>query len=253
MAEEVGSTRESLAWNPGRETVHADEKTGEREVFLEPLLWGLFSLGGFITAFLFLITVFLLFVAPVFGLWPTDPAAYATFAAHWQEPLVRLFFFALIGGSLFHGTHRLKFMLVDAGLRGPGIEAALDIILNAIAIVGTLGALYYAVRGWLFVCPALFSAVLSWREPSSRVLWLSSQALLRPPSPPVAELAPPSGSACRRNPSPGPGRAPSFRLLVPDPRARPRRVRSATPPRSAPSWSKAPGFGRCLRSRFHPR
>ena len=87
----------------------------------------------------------------MFGWWPTDPAAYATFAAHWQEPLVRLFFFALIGGSLFHGTHRLKFMLVDAGLRGPGIEAALDIILNAIAIVGTLGALYYAVRGWLFV------------------------------------------------------------------------------------------------------
>ena len=42
-------------------------------------------------------------------------------------------------------------MLVDAGLRGPGIEAALDIILNAVAIVGTLGALYYAVRGWLFV------------------------------------------------------------------------------------------------------
>src|SRR2546426_49571 len=65
--------------------------------------------------------------------------------------LVRLFFFALIGGSLFHGTHRLKFMLVDAGLRRPGIEAALDIILNAIAIAGTLGALYYAVRGWLFV------------------------------------------------------------------------------------------------------
>src|SRR5207245_2413698 len=113
MAEEIGSTRESLAYNPGRETVHADPKTGEPEVFLEPLLWGLFSLGGFITAFLFPITVFLLFLAPVFGLWPTDPAAYVTFAAHWREPPVRLFVVA--------------------------------------AIVGTLGALYYAVRGWLFV------------------------------------------------------------------------------------------------------
>src|SRR2546422_3232189 len=85
MAEELGSTREPLAWNPGRETVHADPKTGDPEVFLEPLLWGLFSLGGFITAFLFPITVFLLFLAPVFGLWPTDPAAYLTFAAHWRE------------------------------------------------------------------------------------------------------------------------------------------------------------------------
>src|SRR5437899_1693848 len=88
MAQEIGSTRESLGYNPGRETVHADPKTGEPEVFLEPLLWGLFSLGGFITAFLFPITVFLLFLAPVFGLWPTDPAAYLTFAAHWREPLV---------------------------------------------------------------------------------------------------------------------------------------------------------------------
>src|SRR2546428_5088370 len=147
MAEELGSTRESLAWNPGRENVHADEKPGGPAVVLEPFLWGLFSLGGFITAFLFPITVFLLFVAPVFGLWPTDPAAYATFAAQWQEPLVRIFFFALIGGSLFHGTHRLKFMLVDAGLRGPGIEAALDVILNPIAIGRALRPPFYPGAG----------------------------------------------------------------------------------------------------------
>src|SRR3989449_7406732 len=151
MAEEMVSRGESPAYNPGRETVHGAPKTGEPEVFLEPLLWGLFSLGGFITAFLFPITVFLLFLAPVFGLWPSDPAAYVTFAAHWREPLVRLFFFALIGGSLFHGTHRLKFMLVDAGLRGPGVPAGLGVIFNPIPIVGALGALYYAVRGWLFV------------------------------------------------------------------------------------------------------
>src|SRR5256712_13594597 len=100
MAEELGSTRESLAWNPGRENVHADEKTGEPEVFLEPLLWGLFSSGGFITAFLFPITVFLLFLAPVFGLWPSDPAAYVTFAAHWRGPFVRAFFFSSLRGAL---------------------------------------------------------------------------------------------------------------------------------------------------------
>src|SRR3989441_8513232 len=129
VAEEIGSTRESLGYNPGRETVHADSKTGEPEVFLEPLLWGLFSLGGFITAFLFPITVFLLFLAPVFGLWPSDPAAYVTFAAHWREPLVRLFFFALIGGSLFHRAPPLQVMLLDAGLRGPGIQGALDRLL----------------------------------------------------------------------------------------------------------------------------
>src|SRR5205809_6765720 len=103
MAEELGATRESLAYNPGRETVHADPKTGEPEVFLEPLLWGLFSLGGFITAFLFPITVFVLFLAPVFGLWPCDPAAYVTFATHWRGPFVRRFFVALFGRFFAHG------------------------------------------------------------------------------------------------------------------------------------------------------
>src|SRR2546428_12799368 len=101
------STRESLAYNPGREPVHADRKTGEPEVFLEPLLWDLSSLGGFITAFLFPITVFLLFLAPVFGLWPTDPAAYVTFAAHWRGDPVRVVFFALLGRALVHGNRPL--------------------------------------------------------------------------------------------------------------------------------------------------
>lgn len=95
-------------------------------------------------------TLFLLFFAAPLGLWPTDPAAFRAFATHFREPLVRLFFFVLIGGSLFHGTHRLKFMLMDAGLKGRGVEALLDVALNAVAIFGSLGALYYAVRGWLF-------------------------------------------------------------------------------------------------------
>src|SRR5256885_6540273 len=118
MAEELGSTRESLAWNPGRENVHADEKTGEPEVFLEPFLWGLFSLGGFITAFLFPITVFLLFLAPVFGLWPTDPAAYVTFAAHWREPLVPIIFFPLLRGTMFPPTPPMEFLLVSTRTQG---------------------------------------------------------------------------------------------------------------------------------------
>jgi len=150
MAEEISAVRDTTAWNPGRDTVHADAPEGEPEVVAEPLFWGLFSLGGFITAFLFPVTLFLVFFAAPFGLWPTDPASYHTFSMLWQGPLVRLFFFVLIGGSLFHGMHRLKFMLVDAGMRSPGAQASLDVILNAVAILGSLGALYYAVRGWLF-------------------------------------------------------------------------------------------------------
>ena len=129
--------------------MHADVAAPD-EVLLEPVFWSLFSVGGFITAFLLPVTLFLIFFAAPFHLWPGDPAAYATFLAHWKEPLVRLFFFVLIGGSLFHGTHRLKFMLMDAGFKGPAAEALLDLSLNGVAILGSLGALYYALRGWLF-------------------------------------------------------------------------------------------------------
>ena len=129
--------------------MHADVAAPD-EVLLEPVFWSLFSVGGFITAFLLPVTLFLIFFAAPFHLWSGDPAAYATFLAHWKEPLVRLFFFVLIGGSLFHGTHRLKFMLMDAGFKGPAAEALLDLILNGVAIFGSLGALYYALRGWLF-------------------------------------------------------------------------------------------------------
>src|SRR6266699_309919 len=115
MAEEISAVRDTTAWNPGRDTVHADAPEGEPEVVAEPLFWGLFSLGGFITAFLLPVTLFLVFFAAPFGLWPTDPASYHTFSMLWQGPLVRLFFFVLIGGSLFHGMHRLKFMLGDGG------------------------------------------------------------------------------------------------------------------------------------------
>src|SRR5256712_7266291 len=141
----MAARRTSLASIPGREAARGGPNTGGPGVSREPLLWALFSLGGFITAFLSPITVFLLSLAPVFGLWPTDPAAYVTFAAHWREPLGRLFFFALIGGSLFHGTQRPKFMLVDPGTEGPGHVAPLRLHLDPVAIVREVAALYIAV------------------------------------------------------------------------------------------------------------
>src|SRR5438034_840840 len=103
----MGPTRESLAWNPGRQTVHADVAAPD-EVLLEPVFWSLFSVGGFITAFLLPVTLFLLFFAAPFHLWPGDPAAYATFLAHWKEPLVRLAFlvvrFGFFAGAFFAGA-----------------------------------------------------------------------------------------------------------------------------------------------------
>lgn len=94
-------------------------------------------------------TLFLVFFAAPLGLLHTDPGSFPPFSMQWRMPLVRVFFFVLIGGSLFHGTHRLKFMLVDAGMRSPAAQAFLEIVLNGVAILGTLGGLYYMLKGWL--------------------------------------------------------------------------------------------------------
>ena len=137
-------------WDPGRATVRADalEVRKEKEAFAEPIFWGLFSLGGFLTAFLLPVTVVLLFLAAPLGLWPAERVAYEAFAARFGDPLVRLFFFLLIAGSLFHGAHRLKHGLVDAGLKR--IQPLLDLVLYGIAALGSLAALYYTF-GYAFV------------------------------------------------------------------------------------------------------
>jgi fumarate reductase subunit D len=60
---------------------------------------------------------------------------------------VRLFFLLVIVGAFFHGAHRFKYMLHEAGARNH--ETGLGVVLYGLAILGSLGALYYAVKGWL--------------------------------------------------------------------------------------------------------
>lgn len=130
-------------WNPGWDTVRADaaKKEADPEVVLEPFLWGLFSLGGFLTAFLLPITIVLLVFAVPLGLWPASRVDYDWFNARFVDPIFRLFLLLLIAGSLFHGMHRLKFMLLDLGLKKG--ERLADVVLYGIAILGSLAALYY--------------------------------------------------------------------------------------------------------------
>src|SRR3990170_784260 len=96
-------------WNPGHEIVRKDavERDAQREVLLEPMFWGLFSLGGFVTAFLLPVTIFLLSFAVLLGFWPASRLSYDAFASRYEDWLVRLFFLVLIGGSLFPGVHPL--------------------------------------------------------------------------------------------------------------------------------------------------
>ncbi len=141
-------------YNPGHEAIRVEAATSESEVVLEPLFWGLFSLGGFLTAFLLPVTIVAIsFLVPL-GFWNPSRIDYAWFqsatnaaAPNFQGLLVRLFFLLVIAGSFFHGAHRFTYMVGEAtGHRG---EKGLSLALHGLAVVGSLVALYFVVLGWI--------------------------------------------------------------------------------------------------------
>ena len=153
MADESAS-RFDARYNPGHEMIRVEAAQKEGEVVLEPLLWGLFSLGGFLTAFLLPVTIVAISFFVPLGLWPSSRIGYAWLqsamnpsAAYYQGLLVRLFFLLVIAGSLFHGAHRFTYMVAEAtGHRG---EKGVSAVFHGLAAVGSLMALYYVLVGWL--------------------------------------------------------------------------------------------------------
>lgn len=153
MAEETRSEFDAR-YNPGQATIRVEAVTEEHESLLEPFLWGLFSLGGFLTAFLLPVTVVAIsFLVPI-GFWPASRIDYAWLqsamnpaAANLQGLLVRAFFFLVIAGGFVHGAHRFTYMVAEAtGHKG---ERAVSVLCHGLAIIGSLVALYYVLLGWL--------------------------------------------------------------------------------------------------------
>lgn len=152
MAEESESGF-NARYNPGQEAIRVAAAQKEPEVGLEPMLWGLFSLGGFLTAFLLPATIVLLSFAVPLGLSSPSSINYAwlrnglDMSNPYQGLLFRGFFFLLIAGSFLHGAHRLTYMLIEAGARK--YEKGISVLLHGLAVLGSLVALYYAVAGWI--------------------------------------------------------------------------------------------------------
>jgi len=141
-------------YNPGHEVIRVEADRKEGEVVLEPFLWGLFSLGGFLTAFLLPVTIVAISFFVPLGVWPSSRIGYVWLqgamnpaAANFQGLVVRLFFLLAIAGSFLHGAHRFTYMVAEAtGHRG---EKAMSLAFHGLAVVGSLIALYYVLLGWL--------------------------------------------------------------------------------------------------------
>jgi fumarate reductase subunit D len=141
-------------YNPGHQIIRVEAAQAEGGVVLEPLLWGLFSLGGFLTAFLLPATIVALSFFVPLGVWPADRIGYTWLGAamnpaapFYQGILVRGFFLLLIAGSFFHGAHRFTYTIGELSHhRG---EKGVSVVFHGLAIVGSLVALYYVLLGWL--------------------------------------------------------------------------------------------------------
>ena len=82
---------------------------------LHALLWGVFSLGGMIAAFLLPVMIYMTAIAYPFGLWPFNGTTDASFLVT-GHLLGALFVFVTLGGTLFHGIFRFQSVLTEVGL-----------------------------------------------------------------------------------------------------------------------------------------
>ncbi len=122
-----------------------------------PVFWGLFSVGGFVVAFL--LPVFIVMNGLAYALylvpWQTveyggalrwirgDPASAVLGPLAWLGGwLPKLFLVLIVGGGLFHGLHRFKYILYDLGLHKA--RKVLDPILYGLAAAGTVAAVVLA-------------------------------------------------------------------------------------------------------------
>lgn len=83
---------------------------------LHALLWGVFSLGGMIAAFLLPVMIYLMAIAYPYSLWPFNNGQDAGFLVT-GHLLGALFIFVTIGGSLYHGVFRFQSVLLEVGLQ----------------------------------------------------------------------------------------------------------------------------------------
>jgi len=124
---------------------------------LHALLWGIFSIGGFIAAFLLPVLIFVSNIAYPLGLWPA--ANISLIKTVFIVSLLSAFFvFVTIGGSLFHAIFRFKTTLPELGLkRASSLISALGYIIIA---VGLIALVYYLFQLYQQFDPSLFHRII---------------------------------------------------------------------------------------------
>ncbi len=104
----------------------------------EPLVWAPFFAGAGVAAIFLPATIVVFAVCAGFGLLDAD-RTYRLL----HHPLVRAYLCVVISLSLFHAFHRIRFILVDLGLKS--IRGPISVICYGAAVLGTIAAIVLAI------------------------------------------------------------------------------------------------------------
>jgi fumarate reductase subunit D len=113
---------------------------------LHAILWGIFSLGGMIAAFLLPVLIYLTAIAYPLNLWPFNGTKDPSFLITGHR-LGALFIFVTIAGSLYHGIFRFQSVLTEVGLLR--FRRALEAVGYFIIFVGIIFLAYYLATWYL--------------------------------------------------------------------------------------------------------
>jgi len=106
------------------------------------MFWGLFSLGGFVVALLLPVFIVMNSLAYAFAFVSADTITYRGMLTWIASPITKLFLVVVVGGSLFHAMHRIKYILYDFGAARH--KSVIEPLVYGIAAVGTVAALFLA-------------------------------------------------------------------------------------------------------------
>lgn len=121
---------------------------------LHAILWGIFSLGGMIAAFLLPVLIYMTAIAYPFGLWPFNTAT-GCLSCPVRDPsflvtghiLGALFIFVTVAGSLYHGIFRFQSVLTEVGLLK--YRRTLEAVGYFVIFVGIIVLGYYLLTWYL--------------------------------------------------------------------------------------------------------
>lgn len=115
-----------------------------RRAVLPSLLWATFAQCAVITALLVPVQILVQGVLGPLGWLPYPDHDYATFARALSNPLVKLYLFVVFATSFYVFGHRLRYLLLDLGLRvGKRLSG---VLLYGLAALGTLAAAYVLIN-----------------------------------------------------------------------------------------------------------